>query len=434
MSQARADYVGECGRPCLSASSQARGRADSQLRARQLSYERELNMQIAVRILRPNLSAGPLVQATVALGLLLLFGFSGTGLAQTPDPPLNFFKNYIVTGDSVIGGVGLRGLGDASGFATGAINIPDTANYPNAKAVPAGADIVAAFLYWQTVEKAQSTFAGQNGFFNGHAITGRPLGNPNAPTSWSAGGCSGSSQGTTTLRTYRADIRPFLNIVNGTIPGNGSYEVRLADSGSNGGGAPLTLGATLVIIYRVVSPAVPLNAITLYDGAFAPSNSSQIMDQGIQGFYQAAASPLAKITHIVGNGQPNKPESLSFNGTVLSAAAFPGLLHTSWDNPTFDVSALVPPGDLDPVDTMVTPAKTNSGCVSWAAVIFNTTVQQSDNDGLLDIWKTNQGYTDLSNREFVSLPGAVHGQKDLFLQIDYLASHDFITSGGALGH
>jgi hypothetical protein len=383
---------------------------------------------------RPTLSVFSRSRTMIASALLFLIGFTHTGLAQSPPPPLNFYKNYFVTGDYVVGGVGLRGLGDSTGFATGTIKIPDTQNYANAGAVPAGADIVAAFLYWQTVEKAQSAFAGQNGFFNGHAITGILRGNPNAPTSWSAGGCSGSSSGTTTLRTYRADVRPFLGIVNGIIPGNGSYQVKLADSGSNGGGAPLTLGATLVIIYRVVSPAAPLNAITLYDGAFAPSNSSQIMDQGIQGFYQAASSPVAKMTHIVGNGQSNKPESLAFNGTVLSASAFPGLLHTSWDNPTFDVSALVPPGDLNPVDTMVTPARTNSGCVSWAAVIFGTTVQQSDNDGLLDIWKTNQGYTDLSNGEFVSLPGAVRGQKDLFLQIDYLASHDFITSGGALGH
>src|SRR5215472_18689535 len=157
-------------------------------------------MHTSFRILRPTLSARRFVQATVTFGLMLLFGFSLSALSQAPDPPLNFFKNYFVTGDDVVGGVGLRGLGDGTGFATGTINIPDTGNYANAKAVPAGADIVAAFLYWQSVEKSQSAFAGQNGFFNGHAITGRVLGNPNAPTSWSAGGCSGSAQGTKTLR------------------------------------------------------------------------------------------------------------------------------------------------------------------------------------------------------------------------------------------
>src|SRR5215475_6126971 len=256
-------------------------------------------MQTAFQVFRPTLCS--ISRTIVALSLLFLIGFTHTGLAQSPPPPLSFYKNYFVTGDYVVGGVGLRGLGDATGFATGTITIPDTANYVNAKAVPAGADIVAAFLYWQTVEKAQSAFAGQNGFFNGHAITGRVLGNPNAPTSWSAGGCSGSSQGTKTLRTYRADVRPFLNLVHGVIPGNGAYQVRLADSGSNGGGTPLTLGATLVIIYRVLSPAVPLNAIVLYDGAFAPSNTSSPMSQTMQGFYQAAATPIAKLTHIVGD-------------------------------------------------------------------------------------------------------------------------------------
>jgi len=111
--------------------------------------------------------------------------------------------------------------------------------------VPAGATIVTALMYWQTVEKSQSALAGQRGYFNGYPIVGKALGNPNAPVAWSGGGCAGSSQGATTLRTYRADVRPYLN------PGaNGTYPVRLADSGSNGGGAPLTLGASLVIIYR----------------------------------------------------------------------------------------------------------------------------------------------------------------------------------------
>src|SRR5215472_9525720 len=201
-------------------------------------------MHTSFRILCPTLSARTFLQAMVAFGFMLLLGFSPTGLAQTPDPPLNFFKNYFVTGDYVVGGVGLRGLGDATGFASGTITI---------NSVPAGADVVAAFLYWQTIEKSKSSLLGQNGFFNGRAITGTILGNPNAPTSWSSGGCAGPSNGTTTLRTYRADVRPFLNLVNGSAQGNGAYPVRLADSGSNGGGTPLTEGATLVVIYRVLS-------------------------------------------------------------------------------------------------------------------------------------------------------------------------------------
>src|SRR5260370_42354123 len=157
-----------------------------------------------------------------ALVLLFLFGFVQTGAAQTaiapPTPPLNFFKNYLVSGDYVVGGVGLRGLGDATGFATGTINIPDTsqaaaANQP-VRPVPAGATIVAAFLYWQTVEKSQSAFAGQHGFFNGFPIIGTVLGNPNAPLSWSAGGCPGSSNRTPTPRPHPSPLRPSPTLPN----------------------------------------------------------------------------------------------------------------------------------------------------------------------------------------------------------------------------
>src|SRR5215472_1274706 len=249
-----------------------------------------------------------------ALVLTLACGFALPVSAQVTtvcsSTALCLDNAYLVTGDYVVGGVGLRGLGKfdpASGrtLATGTISIPD----PNAYAVntatgdesvPAGADIVAAYLYWVTVEKDQSTLAGQNGFFNGYAIKGTILGNQTAPTSWSSGGCSGNtsnSNGTTTMRGYRADVRPYLPLdTNSASPtfGNiqtpnaatpGHYQVMLADSGSNGGGTPLTLGASLVIVYRVLSPAKPLSAIVLYDGAASPSNTSSTLSQPILGFY-----------------------------------------------------------------------------------------------------------------------------------------------------
>jgi hypothetical protein len=225
---------------------------------------------------------------TAALGLLLVFGFAQTASAQSSNQ-LTLSNNYFVTGDYVVGGVGLRGLGDATGFANGNITVPDPAQ-PNSTPVPAGAEVVAAFLYWETVEGNQISLAGEKGFFNGYAISGDILGDPNAPTSWSSGGCSGSAQGSKTMRVYRADVRPYLNLdPNGNILGNGTYPVRLADSGSNGGGVPLTLGATLVILYRVQSPHVPLNSIILYHGALAPNNSSSTMTLPIVGFYDAGS-------------------------------------------------------------------------------------------------------------------------------------------------
>jgi len=46
---------------------------------------------------------------------------------------LAFFKNYFITGDYVVGGVGLAGSGRGDILIEG---------------VPAGTDIAAAFLYW----------------------------------------------------------------------------------------------------------------------------------------------------------------------------------------------------------------------------------------------------------------------------------------------
>lgn len=390
----------------------------------------------------------------VASTLTILFLFAQTTKAQNAPAqvcltPLCLSNNYFVTGDYVVGGVGLRGLGGANGLATGTINIPDQVQ-PNATSVPAGADIVAAFLYWQTVESSQTSFAGQNGFF-GPVVNGQPflypiqgtvLGNPNAPVSWSSGGCSGSSQGSKTIRTYRADVRPFLTLdANAKPVGNGSYQVSLADSGSNGGGAPLTLGATLVIIYRVESPNEPLSSVVLFDGSFAPSNSSSSMVQQISGFYDADSSPIAEITHIVGNGQSNKVESVSLNSTNLpslysSLPPFPGIYNGSWDNPTWSFPSANTGNPVGADDfsetTSVTPSSSNSGCVSWGAVIFKTTVSNPDGDGLLKAWKLSQGYTDALSGQQVSLPGAKPGEQDIFVELDYLSNLD--GSAGAYLH
>src|SRR6266851_5774264 len=94
-----------------------------------------------------------LVPVTAALGLLLVFGFAQTALAQTA-PSLVLSNNYFVTGDYVVGGW-VKGSSNGT-LATGTINIPDTvqgqATGVPSPGVPVGADIVAAFLYWETVE------------------------------------------------------------------------------------------------------------------------------------------------------------------------------------------------------------------------------------------------------------------------------------------
>ncbi len=78
--------------------------------------------------------------AGLCLGLVALMSQPGHG--QSSNTP-TFFQNYIVTGDYVAFGVGLKGTGSA-GFATGGITVP-------AGTVPPLATPVAAFLYWSTV-------------------------------------------------------------------------------------------------------------------------------------------------------------------------------------------------------------------------------------------------------------------------------------------
>lgn len=378
--------------------------------------------------------------AATAVILLLAAGNLQAAKAQNGVNPLTLFQNYFVTGDYVVAGWN-QGAPDGSGYAPGSISIPDTLQ-PAQNGVPAtvpkGADIVAAYLYWATVEGNQSSFAGQTAYFNGYQITGTVLGNPNAPTSWSAGGCSGSAQGSKTMRTYRADVHPYLpldtnpqSVTFGATVANGKIAVRLADSGSNGNSVPIALGATLVVIYRVLSPAVPLNAIVLYDGVYAPSNAGLNISQNLAGFYEPAASPAAKITHIVANGQPNKGERVYFNNAMQplpslygSLPPFPGV-YGSWDNPTWVLSNY---GYVKATDTSettsVVPVSSNKGCVSWGAMVMSSTVQDSDGDGLLDVWETKQGYTDAVSGQWVPLPGANPNAKDLFVELDYLSNLD----------
>jgi hypothetical protein len=402
-----------------------------------------------------------LMPLLVLLGLLSLATQSAFAQAN---PPLGFGNNFFVTGDYVVAGAynmtqkftTINGVS----YAVGTINVPDVnpKGVPNpgitgAKSVPPGAQIVAALLYWQTVEKVGAVGSGQNGYFRpllsggpaapGYLISGTNLTSPGNPTvSWSSGGCSGGSTGKI-LRTYRADVGGGLPLdPNGNPTANGSFEVRLPSVGNS---TPLTLGATLVVIYRLPTgangPNVPLNSIVIYDGDFGQSTGQLTMTQQLKGFYDADHSTVTRLTHIVGSGQSNKFQTVylgSANPLIKLPAPygnnlpyFPGWYGT-WDNPTWTFTSGSPLAeDSSSATTQVIPSPSNQGCVSWGAVIVSTTVKNGDNDGILDSWKTNHGYCDYSvnpsctgssDAGWVDLTGAAKGQKDVFLQYDYMCS------------
>jgi Bacterial Ig-like domain (group 3) len=407
--------------------------------------------------------------ARLSFSSLLLAGFACATILSVAsfaasNSPLNFSNNYFVTGDYVVAGAYFMNVDVANGYATGTITIPDVnPGITGAKFVPAGAEVVAAVLYWQTVEKTAvvpgKTGSGENGFFRpvfiggpqtGYPITGVYLGSQNAVPS-SSGGCTGTST-SEVVRTYRANVASLLpRDANGNVLANGLYQVTLPSTTNS---TPLTLGASLVLIYRILSPTVPLNSIVIYDGAFGQDNASLIMTQTVQGFYQAAASPVSRLTHIVGSGRSNKYQTVYLDNISLPSLygskepPFPGWYGT-WDNPTWTFGNPNVPAIPNPVKannasatTEVVPSSSEEGCVSWGAVIVSTTVQSSDGDGLLDVWKQtpqgypNPGYCDAAvdggvctpgSSSWVDLPGAKHGEKDVFVQFDYMCSE--VTGG-----
>jgi len=344
---------------------------------------------------------------------------------------LSFFKNYFVTGDYAVGSVGLRGLGGLSGtpgIARGAISI---------SGVPAKAEIVAAFLYWQVVSKAS---AGPDSGATGARFDGYPLASSNGPIAkalvsdgtsscWSGGGATGSDTGQHRTYTYRADVLRLLPIdPDGAIVANGSHIVELPDSGPSGNTVPVALGASLVVVYR--DPSLPLNAIVIYDGGYTLDQNHESMTQTIRGFYQAAG-PSAKITHIVGSGQANKSERLLVPGRAPIINPFSGSAGNSWDSPTYEISLA---SLNEPAFTSVDHVGFSSfDCLTWGAIVMRTSAMDSDGDGLLDVWESATGtLTDPNGRPLPNLAamGADKDRKDIFLELGYMQAAEGTTYGG----
>jgi hypothetical protein len=233
--------------------------------------------------------------------LALLMSVAPGASAQQLEP----FKNYLVTGDYVAAGVALRGTG-VNGLATGYINIGDDQ-------VPAGAEVVAAYLYWQVITNSGTppnpdpALIGAR--FRGHDLRGPApafepiavrLGAGTSPC-WSDGGATGSPSGSKITASYRADVLRFFPRQRPTTPNEpvtvevtGSHQVILPDQG-NSNQLPSTLGAGLVIVYRVPGykapdyrePNHPLRYVVLYDGGFTLNNASRELELTLEGFFEA---------------------------------------------------------------------------------------------------------------------------------------------------
>ena len=331
-------------------------------------------------VIASNPAAGTQVNLGSSVKLLV-----SSGAGQPPAPnPLSLLNNYFVTGDYAAAGVTLRGAPVVNNMVTGTINIP-TSTGPLTNGVPTGADLIDGFLYWTTLENSASP-SGSNAIFLGYPISGQQIGS-DLPYTDTVASVSG------TLRVYRADVNTwFQNGTNGTRTGSGNFTVSLPAGGAKG--VLLSEGASLVVIYRVLSPNFPLKAVVIYDGSAIPPSSTT---QNVLGFYDAAGGA-----------------SISGNVTTLFVDS------TGWNN-TLNVSALGQPDHFN--------APLNAGA-AYSAVILSTLVNNPDNDGILGAWKAGPpstdfhggqpGYYDVKTGAWVGLPGAKSGQKDLFVQLDYM--------------
>ncbi|MGE0814691.1 MAG: hypothetical protein AB7O93_15245 [Vicinamibacterales bacterium] len=349
-------------------------------------------------------------RVVLALAAAVAVLLPATTALQAQTQPLSFFKNYFLTGDYAVNGVGLRGLG-AGGQASGTIVF---------EADPPGVDVVAAFLYWQVVAPAGAPDAGATGAtFRGHVLSG-PEG-PFAKTlgAMSAACTTGGSGSELRTFSYRADVLRFFDVdpATGKLAANGHHAVSLP------AGAGLEpLGASLVVVYR--DPQRPFNAIVIYDGAYASDAGG--LNLTIDGFYDAGTT--ARLSHIAGNGRSGRAETLRYNGVPIATNAFASTAGPGWDNPGAFLTA-------DPSLTQVTTSVDAADCLTWSAVVYRTAVKDGDGDGLLDRWESSATtIVDPFGRPLPNLAamGASPFEKDVFIEIGYLKTDQPTSYGGVV--
>jgi hypothetical protein len=360
-----------------------------------------------------------------AIAGTLLFQL-GAAHPSAQAPALTFFKNYFLTGDHVVGGTSLWRKG-VDGLATATIEI---------SGVPEGVDVAAAFLYVQTAEMVQWSGIDQARFNGvdlgpGTASIAKALNWDLAtPPCWSVNWGGGRR-----LVTYRADVLRMLPIgEHGDTQANGTHTLQVPDFGisfpdtdegggeSGGSTGPRAIGASLIIVYR--DSAHPFRGTVIYDGGVTKTAFATIA-LSMPGFYQASAQADAKMTAIVGDGRAFLSERVWVDGQLIATNPFASTAGPKWDTPTFE-NLPIPPG-ASSATVQVTPNGLFSDCLSISAWVLTLDVQDTDGDGLIDIWESSD--TPVLDPNGQALPnlkamGADPEVRDIFVEIGYTFTED----------
>ena len=391
-----------------------------------------------------------LVVAAIAL-LALLAQTSGRA---APGDVLSYSGGLLVTGNYVVSTTDLTEQAnpiDQDGFSTGTLPV---------SGVPADADIVAAYLYWETITLAADLNQAAGVTFRGNPISLDDVSTVkknSVELTGTTASCWSSGQ-PLAMTGYRADVLRFLpvrldkddqptgkRLVNDAdlIAHNQPlHQVRLP--ARQGNQIPETAGASLVVVF--VDRSEPLRKIVFYDGIHVQSGLDEVTTQSLQGFYRSSAAKSAQVTPIIASGQPNANERILFNGsnspndTVISPAnpvAGGTASQRGWAALTYNVSALMTPGANSAAgfgETVTTRIDHAGGggydCLTLQAVVFSTAVADDEanpdnplirGDGLPDgLEDAAGGLNDPDGQPLPNLNamGASSAQRDLFVEFN----------------
>src|SRR6185436_6855529 len=112
----------------------------------------------------------------------------------------------------------------------------------------------------------------------------------------------------------------------------------------------------------------------------------------------------------------------------------------AWSNPTFTVTSSMPGTNSalygEEVQTTVDHSKTSPfDCLSWAAIVFSTTVMDAEGDGLVDKLEDQSGLLNPAGEPYADIH-AMHASsehKDLLVEVSHMLTDVSLTYGGTPG-